>query len=122
MRTLCRLFLLAGFVTGCSSGSTEAVTDDVQQRLSMYTYIAEMHDRKTFNASYVSELNECAKLLPETFSDPDAAMRILTDLRKKRRDKDEIVRLTTELSNLIPLPEKYAAIRIKNNAEATSDQ
>jgi Tfp pilus assembly protein PilP len=115
------LLLVLCALAGCSKGSSSPRPDDLQQRLSMYTYVAEMHHREIFISDYAKELYQCAELLPETFSDPEAAKDLLKELQKNRKDKQAIKKITKQLADLLPLPEKYAASRLKDPFSETVD-
>lgn len=86
----------------------------------MHGLLSEMNDREFVDISYLKELNDCAKLLPATFSDAAAAQAIIKDLRKSSRDKEQIVLLTKKLADLLPLPEKYARFRITKEKPESS--
>lgn len=87
----------------------------------MYTYVAEMHHREMVISGYAKELYQCAELLPETFSDPEAAKDLLKELQKNRKDKKSIKKITKQLADLLPLPEKYAASRLKDPTTESTD-
>jgi hypothetical protein len=120
LHTILLLSLCA--LAGCSKGSSSPRPDDLQQRLSMYSYVAEMHHREMVISDYTKELYQCAELLPETFSDPETAKELLKELQKNRKDKEAIKKITKQLADLLPLPEKYAASRLKDSSSETADE
>ena len=72
--------------------------------------------------SYLRDIITHAEMLTDTAEDADALQKLAKQLAKARRDKDKIQLLTREMTQLIPLPEKYSNWQLNEpSSESTED-
>lgn len=120
------ILLLAGalgtILTGCSGGSFKGTPDNIQDRLDVFSALSEMHHQKMVMPSYLRDIITHADMLTDTAEDADALQKLAKQLAKARRDKDKIQLLTREMTQLIPLPEKYSDWQLNEpSSESTED-
>ena len=120
------LILLAGALgtalTGCSGGSFETTPDNIQARLDVFSALSEMHHQTMVMPSYLRDIITHADMLTDTAEDADALQKLAKQLAKARRDKEKIQLLTREMTQLIPLPEKYSNWQLNEpSSESTED-
>lgn len=120
------MLLLAGALgttlTGCSGGSFKSTPDNIQDRLDVFSALSEMHHQTMVMPSYLRDIITHADMLTDTAEDANALQKLAKQLAKAKRDKEKIQYLTREMTQLIPLPEKYSNWQLKEpSSESTED-
>jgi hypothetical protein len=114
--------VFAASLTGCSKGGFESRPDNIQARLDVFSALSEMHHQAMVMPSYLRDIITHAEILTNTTEDAETLQSLAKKLAKARRQKDDIKELTREMSELIPLPEKYSAWSLRREPETSSEE